>query len=244
METRTYYQPELIMSNDVPVELSSFMVFPTPEDCRTWMDKHEYLEGEYRLVVYHGDDIEEPTFINGDGECLSAVETEECLDEAYNRILREVKGHFVGGSNGHEPIKIQPTILWETLGELYGIHGPGADKRLVAVELSEDFITCEGGFDIPYSMIEDEDSLDSLATALSFAKAEVHTSAPNPKPMDVVEVVTNAMLLMPEGEELGICAEDEEGELANLAHVWFDKERGMVRLSVQGVRFAEYLEEN
>ena len=68
-----YYQPELIMKG-FPKGLASFQVFPTKEDCRTWMDRQGYLEGEYQIFVYSGDDIEAPTFLNGDGEVIYCSE--------------------------------------------------------------------------------------------------------------------------------------------------------------------------
>ena len=65
-----YFQPELIATKDVPEKLASFQVFPTREDCKAWMDRNGYLEGEYTVETYHGDNIEEPTFLNGEGEVI------------------------------------------------------------------------------------------------------------------------------------------------------------------------------
>lgn len=68
--SQEYFQPELIVTKDVPKELASFQVFPTVEDCKTWMDRHGYHKGEYENKRYGGEDIEEPTFLNGDGDVL------------------------------------------------------------------------------------------------------------------------------------------------------------------------------
>ena len=65
-----YFQPELVATKDVPDGLASFQVFPTREDCKTWMDRKGFLEGEYTVGTYHGDDIEEPAFLNGEGEVI------------------------------------------------------------------------------------------------------------------------------------------------------------------------------
>ena len=69
-----YYQPELITTKDVPDGLASFQAFPTKEDCRTWMDRHGYIEGEYEILSYSGDDIEDPTILNGDGDVIYCSE--------------------------------------------------------------------------------------------------------------------------------------------------------------------------
>lgn len=72
-----YYQPELIVTKDVPDGLASFQAFPTKEDCRTWMDRHGYHEGEYEILSYSGDDIEDPTILNGDGDVIYCSEDAE-----------------------------------------------------------------------------------------------------------------------------------------------------------------------
>lgn len=65
-----YVQPELVATKDVPDGLASFQVFPTREDCKSWMDRNGFLEREYTVETYHGDDIEEPTFLNGEGKVI------------------------------------------------------------------------------------------------------------------------------------------------------------------------------
>lgn len=72
-----YYQPELIATKDVPDGLASFQAFPTKEDCRTWMDRHGYLEGEYEILSYSDDDIEDVTILNGDGDVIYCIEDTE-----------------------------------------------------------------------------------------------------------------------------------------------------------------------
>lgn len=66
----TYYQPELIKTKDVPPELSSFHVFATEEDLKTFMDRKGYLEAEYEIKSYSEDDIEDPTFVAADGTIM------------------------------------------------------------------------------------------------------------------------------------------------------------------------------
>lgn len=239
---KTYYQPELVATNDVPNGLFSFQVFPTREDCIEWMTRNGYLEDEYKIFEYHDEDIEDPTFLNGLGEDMRAVETEQDLDDAYLRLLKKVKGHFVSASPKYGPIEISPTAINETLGELYGVAGPGADKRLVVKALTEDFAICEGDFDIPYSSLEDTDSFERLLEAISFAEADKKVSAENPTPAQLLDGISNAMLITPADEELGVVVEDEEGEIRNITNMWYDKERGMLRLTIGETRFQDYKE--
>lgn len=74
--SQEYFQPELITTKDVPENLASFQVFPTEEDCKTWMDRNGYLEGEYTIQSYSGEDIEDPTWLNGDGEVIYCSDIE------------------------------------------------------------------------------------------------------------------------------------------------------------------------
>lgn len=74
--SQEYFQPELIATKDVPENLASFQVFPTEEDCKTWMDRNGYLEGEYTIQSYSGEDIEDPTWLNGDGEVIYCSDIE------------------------------------------------------------------------------------------------------------------------------------------------------------------------
>lgn len=63
-----YFQPELIDTKTTPDELGEDEVFPTKEDCEAWMDRHGYLRGQYTICNYSGTDIDDPEFLNGDGE--------------------------------------------------------------------------------------------------------------------------------------------------------------------------------
>lgn len=74
--SQEYFQPELITTKDVPENLASFHVFPTEEDCKTWMDRNGYLESEYTIQSYSGEDIEDPTWLNGAGEVIYCSDVE------------------------------------------------------------------------------------------------------------------------------------------------------------------------
>lgn len=45
------------------------------------------------------------------------------------------------------------------------------------------------------------------------------------------------------GEPVPVVVEDEEGEIRNITYAWYDKERGMVRISVAETKFEDYQEE-
>ncbi len=66
----TYYQPNgyyddgtNIDSGDVPEGLFSHQVFRTWQDCKQWLLDHGYDPGEWNIVEYHGDDIEDHEYI-------------------------------------------------------------------------------------------------------------------------------------------------------------------------------------
>lgn len=239
MLIKTYYQPELIATKDIPQEIASFMVFPTKEDCKTFMDKAGYLEGEYEILTYQDDDIEEPTFLNGDGEDISAVETEDELDDAYLQLLKRVKGHHIGACNGHEPIRISPTMIYENLAELYGVSGPGADKYLKVIFLTEEYAICEGDFDIPYDKISDVESFEALLRAIEDEDLKWDVDTANPNPQELMNGIAKSMLRLPLDSELGVVVEDENGEIRNITYMWFDREREMLRLTIGDTLFVD-----
>lgn len=59
-----YYQPESKLTGEVPKTLASFYVFRSTEDCRTWLHRMGYLESEYEIKEYSGNDIEDPWFLD------------------------------------------------------------------------------------------------------------------------------------------------------------------------------------
>ncbi len=236
MKGKTYYQPELINTKDIPEEIASFMVFPTEEDCKTFMDRSGYLEGEYEIYEYHDDDIEEPTFLNGDGEDISAVETEEDIDDVYRQLMEIVKGHHVGGGDGHKPIEIPITGMYETLEDIYGVQGPTARLNLQIKYLTEEFAITADGFDIPYDKLEDVDSFEAL---LQSAKMVTSIDCENPDWNDIASGIEKAALAYNGSEEIGVVVEDTEGEIRNITAMWYDRVREMVRLKIGNTKFED-----
>ena len=72
----TYYQPEVYSDDGTnivwvfPEELFSFQVFETEEDCLEFMENCGYDVKDVVVHEYHDDDIEEPTFIDSNGNFL------------------------------------------------------------------------------------------------------------------------------------------------------------------------------
>ena len=58
---------------------------------------------------------------------------------------------------------------------------------------------------------------------------------------DLIGVIQDAEKTL--GEPVPVVVEDENGRIANISYAWFDKERGMVRISVAETKFEDYEEE-
>ena len=64
-----YYRPRFTDGKDYFDDLDDDYVFPTEEDVKTWMDRHGFLEGQYEIKEYSGNEwLDEVKFITGDGE--------------------------------------------------------------------------------------------------------------------------------------------------------------------------------
>lgn len=131
MEQRlTYYQPEYyyddgtnIEYGNMPEELASFMVFRTREDCEYWLEDNSYNPGDFAIIEYHDDDIEEPTFLDRYGNyedgmgSVSCYNTEKDLDEGYDMLMERITE--ATNKTGKTLIEIEPVTLYEddaTLG--------------------------------------------------------------------------------------------------------------------------------
>lgn len=173
----TYYQPvrysddgTCIEWGEMPEELASFMVFRTREDCREWLEDNDYTPGEWAIIEYHDDDIEEPTFIDADGyyedgTCsVSAYNTEKDLDEGFCK-LRDILDETIA-KTGKNPIKISPVTLYEDDATL----GGSGDYRPTIVSLDRYSAYDEEGRRYPLQDITDCDDYDMLYDAVCLAR--------------------------------------------------------------------------
>ena len=60
-----YYQPEYYLDDgtnieygNIPEGLFSFQVFSSRESCKSWLREHDYDPGDFVIIRYSGDDIE------------------------------------------------------------------------------------------------------------------------------------------------------------------------------------------
>lgn len=78
--TQEYFQPEMKSTNDVPKELHSFHAFATAEGAKKWMTSRGYKTKQYTIIRYTGDDIENPTILDGNGDIIFCPDIEEVVD--------------------------------------------------------------------------------------------------------------------------------------------------------------------
>ena len=98
----TYYQPQAyyddgtnINYGSIPEELFSFQAFPTREECEEWLRIHNYNPGEFAIIEYHDEDIEEVTLIDHNGDIIPKIE-DFSDDEVKDMLTDEVL--FAAGS--------------------------------------------------------------------------------------------------------------------------------------------------
>ncbi len=65
-EKINYYQPQYynddgtnIEYGNIPKELFSFQVFSSREKCEKWLEEHGYVPGNFAIIRYSNDDIED-----------------------------------------------------------------------------------------------------------------------------------------------------------------------------------------
>ena len=91
-----YYQP-LRYSDDgtnidygnMPEELHSFDAFRTESDCREWLENNGYEPGEFVIVQYKNDDIEDVRLLDSDGNVIMTID-EVPVDGIVNMLGDEV----------------------------------------------------------------------------------------------------------------------------------------------------------
>lgn len=178
MEHKTYYQPVRYYDDgtnigwgDIPEELASFMVFRTREDCEFWLKDNGYDPGDFAIIEYHDDDIEEVTLIDGDGYFLDgtssvgAYNTEKDLDEGYDLLQLRIGAAQL--ATGKKQITIDPCTLYEDDATLGG-DDCDYNYRPTIVKIDKNAAYDNEGRIYPLENITDYDDYMMLANAVSF----------------------------------------------------------------------------
>ena len=150
------YQPVMLDTNDVPEELYDYMVFPTREDCRFFMDNKFYVPGEYQILEHDEDDIEDYLMINKFGHSIQSEETELDLDEVYNYLFTLLACH-------DEPVEISKTKLSSSDNIVFGI---GDDKPYWVEKIDCEYIYLTNGEQRRLDAIQDIDDYNLLTNAV------------------------------------------------------------------------------
>lgn len=93
--TRTYYQPIVKSTNDVPSNMYSFQAFASVKDCKEWMSNFtSFVEDDYEISEYHDDDIEDVMIIDDNGNPVTCWMTSEYsvrLNTLRRDLINEIK---------------------------------------------------------------------------------------------------------------------------------------------------------
>lgn len=122
----TFFQPR--KGDALPDPLMPFMVFPTEDDCKKWMEKNLEDPEFWTVEQYKNTDIEDAVFLNGDGEfiyetvdgacSLNEYNTEKTLEIAQNDLMLTVRDAI--SKTGKTRIELPSTMLFEIEKDLGG----------------------------------------------------------------------------------------------------------------------------
>jgi hypothetical protein len=140
----TYYQPQAyyddgtcINYGSLPEELFSFQAFRTREDCEEWLKNHNYNPGDFAIIEYHDEDIEEVTLIDQNGDIIPKIEDFE-IDEIEDMLTDEVL--FAAGSIDNLKEERQDGETKDQyMDRLYGLALDKVNDAVVAIEESGDY---------------------------------------------------------------------------------------------------------
>lgn len=163
----TFFQPR--KEDTLPDPLMSFMVFPTEDDCRKWMDQNLEDPESWTVEQYRNTDIEDAVLLNGDGEfiyemvdgacSLSAYNTGKELDAAQNDLLLTVRDAL--SKTGKTHIELMEPMLFENERDL---GGTGDGFVYVTAIDAENIHSHEKSF--PLRNVTDFDDIDCLKDAV------------------------------------------------------------------------------
>lgn len=141
----TFFQPH--KGDTLPDTLMSFMVFPTEDDCRKWMDKNLEDPETWTVEKYKNTDIEDAVLLNGNGEFLY-----EMVDDArFSPLAQEVikrKVDEIHNGEGKLPVELIPSLdILHTAVKNYVLRNQGK-KGFICLEdnnpdgIARDTINC------------------------------------------------------------------------------------------------------
>lgn len=122
---------------DIPEELYSFQAFRTREECEEWLEDNGYNPGDFAIREYHGDDIEECTLIDADGDVIPRIEE---LDdtETEDLITCEVL-LFAGSIDNMQACRQSDETEDQFMDRVYGEAHQMVSNAIVSLEESNDF---------------------------------------------------------------------------------------------------------
>lgn len=100
-----YYQP-VGYSDDgtnidytgIPDELMSFQAFASKDECKAWLLDNDYFPGNFAIIEYQDNDIEDVTIIDRFGDVVPRIE-EMSDEERSDMILDEIRWKAGGVDN-------------------------------------------------------------------------------------------------------------------------------------------------
>lgn len=163
----TFFQPR--KGDTLPDPLMPFMVFPTEDECRKWMDKNLEDPETWTVEQYKNTDIEDAVLLNSDGEfiyetvdgacSLNEYNTEKTLEIAQNDLLLTVRDAL--SKTGKTRIELLSTFLSENERDL---GGTGDGLVFVTAIDAENIHSYEKSF--PIRNVTDFDDINCLKTAV------------------------------------------------------------------------------
>ena len=153
----TYYQPDRYIDDGtnidylgVPEGMFSFQAFRSEGECVAWLENNGYEPGDFIIHEYSGDDIEEVTIIDIDGNIIPKIE--EYSDDEIEVMLTDEVLFAAGSIDNLEELK-QDDETKDQFGDR--LYGEALNKVNAAIETIEesgdyDFSSYSGNPDVEW----------------------------------------------------------------------------------------------
>ena len=143
-ENFKYYQPIAYFDDgtniewgDIPEELFSFQAFISREACEQWLEDNGYEPGDFDIAEYEGDDIEEVTLLDGDGNVIPRIEElddVEIEDMIENEVLL-----YAGSIDNMQACRQSNETEDEFMDRVYGEAHQMVSDAIESIEESGDY---------------------------------------------------------------------------------------------------------